>query len=361
MAKTPFTVSSFIPSTAVDPHKIGYEDSIGIIQDELLKTKKSFVKIGWYLKHIQDDKMYEQDGYTDIFALAQDKFGITASTANRFMNVCAEFSIGGDSPELDEKYLEYSVSQLFEMLPMKSEDRDDVSPEMSVKEIREVKKDKDKKALSDKDVKRFFELLYGEYHPSRYEDESILAKELKASLGASHTGGNDCGVSYSCTPRGISLGGSDEVTWKQFAKRAFELFPKKDTNEDDGAEIIVESSSDDDVYSEYEQDHVSQSEKSTITDMSKVNIIDSKPVVRELTDEEKQEYDKLTDGAEQMSFDISQKSDDVGECLQNLRSITILLERVLANEKQLPGPGDEIIKNMDYDLDVISTWLLDAN
>lgn len=144
--KMMFSVSNFVPSTAIDPRKVGYEDSVDIIREELVKTKKSFVKIGWYLKHINDEKMYEKEGYADIFELAKDKFGITTSTANRFMNVCAEFSIGGDSPELDERFLEYSVSQLFEMLPMNSEERDDITPDMSVKEIRKVKQDKkDKK------------------------------------------------------------------------------------------------------------------------------------------------------------------------------------------------------------------------
>lgn len=152
MKKKPmFSVSNFVPSTAVDPRKVGYEDSVDIIREELVKTKKSFVKIGWYLKHIHDEKMYEKDGYADIFELAKDKFGITMTTASRFMNICEEFSIGGDSPELDERFLEYSVSQLFEMLPMNSEDRDDITPDMSVKEIRKVKKEK-KKNESDADI-----------------------------------------------------------------------------------------------------------------------------------------------------------------------------------------------------------------
>ncbi|MCM1103275.1 MAG: hypothetical protein NC409_04130 [Clostridium sp.] len=144
-----FNVAALSKVHLVNPKDVGYEDSIDIIRDELHRTRRSFVKIGWYLKHIKDEEMFKADGYADIFELALDKFNISQPTANRFMNICKEFSVGHDSPELDEKFVDFSVSQLFEMLPMEEEKRKQITSDMTVKQIREVKEDSRKKKEPD--------------------------------------------------------------------------------------------------------------------------------------------------------------------------------------------------------------------
>lgn len=133
----------------MDPNKMNYEDSIDIIREELHKTRKSFIKIGWYLKHIEEKQMHLENGYSTIYDLAFDKFNITETTATRFIRLCENFSVGNNSPELDDKYEDFNVSQLFEMLPMQKEERELIGPDMTVKEIREVKKSlKEKNATS---------------------------------------------------------------------------------------------------------------------------------------------------------------------------------------------------------------------
>ena len=146
----PFNINDFNKASFMKPRDVGYQDSIDIINDELHKTRQSFVKIGWYLKHIHEAKMYEEGGYTNIYELAYDKFNISQSTATRFMKLCVEFSVGNDSPELDEKYIDFSVSQLFEMLPMK-ENREMVTADMTVKEIRDIKKGKESQSAKAQD------------------------------------------------------------------------------------------------------------------------------------------------------------------------------------------------------------------
>ena len=144
-----FNVTSLSKVRLMDPKNVGYQDSIDIIRDELHRTRRSFVKIGWYLKHIKDQEMFKTDGYADIFELALDKFNISQPTATRFMNICKEFSVNHDSPELDEKFVDFSVSQLFEMLPMEEDKRERITPDMTVKQIREVKEDTRKKKEPD--------------------------------------------------------------------------------------------------------------------------------------------------------------------------------------------------------------------
>ena len=149
MAVNNFNLMNLGKMQLMDPNKMNYEDSIDIIREELHKTRKSFIKIGWYLKHIEEKQMHLENGYSTIYDLAFDKFNITETTATRFIRLCENFSVGNNSPELDDKYEDFNVSQLFEMLPMQKEERELIGPDMTVKEIREVKKSlKEKNATS---------------------------------------------------------------------------------------------------------------------------------------------------------------------------------------------------------------------
>ncbi len=134
-----FDVTSFTKAKIFNPKEVGYEDSVDIICEELRKTRQSFIKIGWYLKHIYEEKLYTIEGYSNIYECAQDKFHMSQGTTTRYINLCNEYSIGHDSPELDKKYVDYNISQLFEMLPMKEEQLEKVTPDMTVKQIRDIK------------------------------------------------------------------------------------------------------------------------------------------------------------------------------------------------------------------------------
>lgn len=209
-----------------NPEQVSYEDSIGIIKDELQKTRKSFIKIGWYLKHIQEWKMYQEEGYSSIYEFAFDKFNLTQPTATRFIQICEEFSVNHNSPELDTKYESFSVSQLFEMLPMSQEQKEIITPEMTVREIREIKKSKQP---SDKDILSFYEKRLKKY------DNGDLLCYLTEYYGKTHAGGNSP-VDYASSLRGIRLNNSEEITWKAFVKRIRELVPRekmKTTEEDE--------------------------------------------------------------------------------------------------------------------------------
>lgn len=126
----------------LDPEQMGYKDSIDIIKDESVKIQKSFVKIGWYLKHIRDNELYKEEGYSNIWECAADQLGYSQSTASRFINICEKFSKGHNSPELDERYVGFDKSQMIEMLPMQEEQLEKVTPDMTVKQIRDIKTEK---------------------------------------------------------------------------------------------------------------------------------------------------------------------------------------------------------------------------
>lgn len=123
----------------INPEQMGYKDSLEIIKDESYKVQKSFVKIGWYLKHIRDNELYKEDGYSTIYECAADQLGYSQSTVSRFVNICEKFSKNHNSPELDEKYAGFDKSQMIEMLPMEQEQIEKVKPDMTVKQIRDIK------------------------------------------------------------------------------------------------------------------------------------------------------------------------------------------------------------------------------
>ena len=54
------------------------------LRAELLGVKQSFVRIGYVLRKIEDQKLYEQDGYKSVAEFAKEEYGVEASTVSRF-------------------------------------------------------------------------------------------------------------------------------------------------------------------------------------------------------------------------------------------------------------------------------------
>lgn len=93
--------------------------------------KNNFVRLGYMLR------VLKERGYDNAFL--QERFGLSKSTINRSIQINEHFSENGYSYKLDEKYSDFKKSQLIEMLPLSQEQRDEVSADMSVAEIRELK------------------------------------------------------------------------------------------------------------------------------------------------------------------------------------------------------------------------------
>ncbi len=185
MAVKNFDVMNLGKAGLLNPEQVGYKDSIEIIKDESLRVQKSFVKIGWYLKHIRDNELFKEDGYANIWECAADQLGYSQSTASRFINICEKFSKNHNSPELDIKYAGFDKSQMIEMLPMEPEQLEKVVPEMTVKQIRDIKtNDKlSKTEENDADIpgQTSIEKDFPEYMPEEKEED---LKEEKTEVYA---------------------------------------------------------------------------------------------------------------------------------------------------------------------------------
>ena len=110
------------------------------LRQELLGVKQSFVRIGYALRKIEDQKLYENDGYKSIAEFAKEEYGLEPSTTSRFMSINREYSIDGYSEQLRPEYADLGRSQLEEMLKLPESDRQMIQPETSREDIRELKR-----------------------------------------------------------------------------------------------------------------------------------------------------------------------------------------------------------------------------
>ncbi len=110
------------------------------LRAELLGVKQSFVRIGYALRKIEDQKLYEQDGYKSIAEFAKSEYGLEPSTVSRFMSINREYSVDGYSEVLRPEYADLGRSQLEEMLKLPDADRQMIQPETSRDDIRELKR-----------------------------------------------------------------------------------------------------------------------------------------------------------------------------------------------------------------------------
>lgn len=109
------------------------------IREEMAKTAQSFIVIGYRLRQILDSGAYIQDGYNDFNEFAKKEFGLSQSGTSRFISINKNYSENGYGAVLREEYRGYSCSQLTEMLSLSEDDRELVTEDMPVAQIREVK------------------------------------------------------------------------------------------------------------------------------------------------------------------------------------------------------------------------------
>ena len=117
-----------------------YDEAKRILREKLDYMKKNFIAAGYYMKYIRDHGLFREDGYESIWEFAEDNYGIKKSTASRWMAMNDKFSQDGNSPILAEEFRNFEKSQLQEMLYLDDKQMETVTPDMTVKEIREVRK-----------------------------------------------------------------------------------------------------------------------------------------------------------------------------------------------------------------------------
>ena len=157
------------------------------VHEDLAQIKQPHFDIAFRLHEAKQYKYSEDLGYKDIYELSETEFGVKRSSTAAYIAICEEFmSVNGVprySKYVSAPWNQFSFSQLVEMLPMDEYDRCKITPDMTVKQIREWRRDHKFVTLSNGDC-----VLYGELSEKQrkdYEDFKVRQKEEKQSVQTS--------------------------------------------------------------------------------------------------------------------------------------------------------------------------------
>lgn len=122
-----------------DIGKITYDHFVSntvMIRNSMGQIVENYMYIGEQLKFIKDNKIFKLGDYKSFIDYCKIEFNLGKNQAYNFINVYERFS--------DEKYKQYNFSLLVEMLSLPESKIKEVTPDTTVKEVREIKK-KEKK------------------------------------------------------------------------------------------------------------------------------------------------------------------------------------------------------------------------
>lgn len=133
------------------PRELAYT-SVKYLYADLTDIRRYYIRLGFHLEEFSRCEYYKDFGFANLEEFCEKNLGLDKGAVSRCINVYRTFNasvspsfvngieIKGSSMELSNKWEEYSYSQLCEMLPLTPEQRKNVTPDMSVKQIREYKK-----------------------------------------------------------------------------------------------------------------------------------------------------------------------------------------------------------------------------
>lgn len=120
-----------------------------IVKREMYEVASHFVYIGYCLWSVKQFDYYRSGGYADVYDYASQELGFKRTTTKNLIGISATFgnlyyhSFSSSilpTADLQPAYQDFNYSQLTEMLSMSEKQRAQVTPDMSVRQIRELKK-----------------------------------------------------------------------------------------------------------------------------------------------------------------------------------------------------------------------------
>lgn len=120
---------------------------------ELRNQAEGFVRTGYLIKVARDTDILRDSGYATVAEFAQAEYGLSKDIVSRYIAINDRYSKDGYSEFLQEKFEGYGVAKLQEMLTLPDSVVDLMSPEMTKREIQDVKKEiKEEEQISDIEV-----------------------------------------------------------------------------------------------------------------------------------------------------------------------------------------------------------------
>lgn len=120
---------------------------------ELRNQAEGFVRTGYLLKRARDTDILKDSGYASVAEFALAEYGLSKDIVSRYIAINDRYSKDGYSEFLEEKYEGYGVAKLQEMLVLPDTIVEMITPEVSKREIQELKKEiKEEEKITDIEV-----------------------------------------------------------------------------------------------------------------------------------------------------------------------------------------------------------------
>lgn len=121
-----------------------FKERANIIREQMRNIQRSFVSIGFQLHWIRNHNMYRLGNYKNVYEYAEKECGLGKTTCCNLISIIDNYakrdSNGEILEDIEECYSNYSASQLVAMMGMPAELQQKVTPDMSVRAIRQLRK-----------------------------------------------------------------------------------------------------------------------------------------------------------------------------------------------------------------------------
>lgn len=116
------------------------------LTNEVNKYAHSQLKIAFVLKTVYDEKLYQIDGYKNIYDYAYDNYNIARGTCSNWLKVVDNFGVLNKQTGfygLDNRLQDFSITQLILVrgLTIEQIQTANITPDMSTREIKQIAKD----------------------------------------------------------------------------------------------------------------------------------------------------------------------------------------------------------------------------
>lgn len=134
-----------LPGPAKEPwyESLNLEEIDNIITTKMKETAENVIIIGYCLRQIDENKLYLQEGHNTVARYAEEKYGMGPAAVSKYIKCNIRFSKNGCSMELDDRYIGFGKSQIQELLSLNPEQLEQVTPDMTVAQIRDMRKPKE--------------------------------------------------------------------------------------------------------------------------------------------------------------------------------------------------------------------------
>ncbi len=160
--------------------------SLKYLYTDLTDIRKYYIRLGFHLSEFKTCEYYKDFGYLTLEEFCDVNLGLDKGAVSRCINVYLQFNASHDvkvsagvksigcAMDLSERWKDYSYTQLCEMLPLSDSEREEITPDMTVKQIREYKKSLRKSKESMEETFNFLDELIG-----KGKDDPVASTQLE--------------------------------------------------------------------------------------------------------------------------------------------------------------------------------------